>query len=103
MLDIFYQLNRELFVEGRSFLDGNTGDIANLIVNAFIDKDGNEISPDTVKTILTPSQNRQTTETPQKNRHRQNVIKQNSPARPFQDFGTFLYFTHLHHKFLKIN
>lgn len=55
LVDIFYQLNRELFVEGRSFLDGNTGDIANLIVNAFIDKDGNEISPDTVKTILTPS------------------------------------------------
>lgn len=55
LVDIFYQLNRELFVEGRSFLDGNTGDIANLIVNAFVDKDGNEISPDTVKTILTPS------------------------------------------------
>lgn len=55
LVDIFYQLNRELFVDGRSFLEGNTGDIANLIVNAFIDKDGNEISPDTVKTILTPS------------------------------------------------
>ena len=55
LVDIFYQLNRELFVEGKSFLDGNTGDIANLIVNAFVDKEGNEISPESVKTILTPA------------------------------------------------
>lgn len=55
LVDVFYQLNRELFVEGKSFLDGNTGDIASLIVNNFLDKEGNEISPDTVKTILTPS------------------------------------------------
>ncbi|UOK42126.1 MULTISPECIES: hypothetical protein [Flavobacterium] len=55
LVDVFYQLNRELFVEGKSFLEGNSCDIANMIVNSFVDKEGNEISPQTVETILKPS------------------------------------------------
>lgn len=55
LVDIFYQLNRELFVDGKSYIDGNTNDLVALIVNSFVDKDGKEISPLTVKTILKPS------------------------------------------------
>lgn len=55
LVDIFYQLSRELFVEGKSFIDASNGDIVNMIVNNFIDKDNNEISPQTVETILKPS------------------------------------------------
>ena len=55
LVDIFYQLSRELFVDGKSFIDASNGDIVNMIVNNFIDKDNNEISPQTVETILKPS------------------------------------------------
>ena len=55
LVDVFYQLSRELFVDGKSYLDGNTNDIIALIVNSFLDKEGKEISPLTVKTILKPS------------------------------------------------
>jgi DNA repair ATPase RecN len=55
LVDVFYQLNRELFVDGKSYIDGTSNDIISLIVNSFIDKDGNEISPQTIETILKPS------------------------------------------------
>ena len=55
LVDIFYQLHRELFVEGKPYLDGNTNDLVLLIVNSFVDKEGKDISPLTVKTILKPS------------------------------------------------
>ena len=55
LVDVFYQLNRELFIDGKSYIDGNTNDIVALIVNSFLDKEGKEISPLTVKTILKPS------------------------------------------------
>lgn len=55
LVDIFYQLNRELFVDGKSYIDGSTNDLISLIVNTFVDKEGNEISPLTVETILKPS------------------------------------------------
>ncbi|RLZ09930.1 hypothetical protein [Faecalibacter macacae] len=55
LVDIFYQLSRELFVNGRSYLDGNVNDIAKMIAYSFVDKDGNKLSIETVKTILTPS------------------------------------------------
>lgn len=55
LVDIFYQLNRELFVDGKSYIDGNTNDLITIIVNSFVDKEGKEISPLTVKTILKPS------------------------------------------------
>jgi hypothetical protein len=55
LVDVFYQLHRELFVDGKSYIDGNTNDLISWIVNTFVDKDGNEISPLTVETILKPS------------------------------------------------
>jgi hypothetical protein len=55
LVDVFYQLHRELFVDGKPYIDGNTNDLVALIVNSFVDKDGKEISPLTVKTILKPS------------------------------------------------
>jgi len=55
LVDVFYQLHRELFVDGKPYIDGNTNDLVSLIVNSFVDKDGKEISPLTVKTILKPS------------------------------------------------
>ena len=55
LVDVFFQLNRELFIEGKPFLDANTNDFVALICNNFVDKEGRKISPDTVRTILTPS------------------------------------------------
>ena len=54
-IDIHYQFLRELFVDGKSILDGSVNDLVAIIVNSYVDKDGKEISPETVKTILTPS------------------------------------------------
>lgn len=55
LVDIFYQLHRELFTDGKPIIDGNINDIIAVIVNSFVDKDGRELSPETVKTMLTPS------------------------------------------------
>ena len=55
IVDVFYQLNRELFVDGKPYIDGNVNDIIAVIVNCFEDKGGLPISPQTVKTILKPS------------------------------------------------
>lgn len=55
IVDVFYQLSREMFVEGKPFIDGNVNDIIAIIVNSFEDKGGLPISPLTVKTILKPS------------------------------------------------
>jgi hypothetical protein len=55
LVDIFYQLHRELFTNGKPIIDGNINDFVAVIVNSFVDKDGREISPETVKTMLTPS------------------------------------------------
>lgn len=55
LVDIFYQLHRELFTDGKPIIDGNINDIVAVIVNSFTDKDGRESSPETVKTMLTPS------------------------------------------------
>lgn len=54
-VDIFYQLSREILIEGKPVIEGNINDVANVIVNSFVDKDGKEISPQSVKTILQPS------------------------------------------------
>ncbi|MBS7332312.1 MAG: hypothetical protein KIG88_01780 [Weeksellaceae bacterium] len=55
LVDIFYQLNRELFINGKNYLDGNVNDLAKMIAYSFVDKDGNKLSIETIKTILTPS------------------------------------------------
>jgi len=54
-IDVHYQFTRELFVDGKPILDGSVNDLVAIIVNSFLDKDGKDISPETVKTILTPS------------------------------------------------
>jgi len=54
-VDVFYQMSREIIVEGKPMVEGNINDIATMIVNTFIDKDGREISLQSVKTILQPS------------------------------------------------
>ena len=53
--DIFYQLHRELFISGKPYIDGSINDLVAVIVNSFVDKDGKELSPETIKTTLTPS------------------------------------------------
>lgn len=55
IVDVYYQLHYELFAEGKPFIDGNKNDLVEMICHSFVDKDGNEISPATVGTILTPS------------------------------------------------
>ncbi|MGJ1447491.1 hypothetical protein ACR79S_10755 [Sphingobacterium spiritivorum] len=54
-VDIFYQLNRELFTNGKPVIDGNVNDFVAILVNSFVDKNGKELSPQTIKTIFTPS------------------------------------------------
>lgn len=54
-VDIFYQLSREILVDGKPVIEGNINDMAAIIVNSFVDKDGKEISTQSVKTILQPS------------------------------------------------
>lgn len=55
IVDVFYQLSREMFIDGKPFIDGSVNDIIAIIVNSFEDKGGLAISPLTVKTILKPS------------------------------------------------
>lgn len=54
-VDIFYQLTREIIIDGKPIIEGNINDVAAIIVNSFVDKDGKEISTQSVKTILQPS------------------------------------------------
>lgn len=54
-VDIFYQLSRELFVDGKPMIEGNMNDMAAMIVSTFLDKDGRELNPMSVQTILKPS------------------------------------------------
>ena len=55
LVDIFIQLQREYFVDSRPAIEAENSEIVQLICNNFIDKDGNSISPQTVKTIMMPS------------------------------------------------
>lgn len=55
LVDIFYQLHRELFTNGKPIIDGNINDFVAVIVNSFTDKDGRELSPDSIATMFRPS------------------------------------------------
>ena len=55
LVDIFIQLQREIFVDSRPAIEAENSDIVQLVCQNFTDKDGNAISPQTVKTILMPS------------------------------------------------
>ena len=54
-VDIFFQLMYEKKVEGKPYLEAPPKELAEMIVSWFKDKDGKEISLETVKTILKPS------------------------------------------------
>lgn len=55
LVDVFIQLQREYFVNSRPAIEAENSEIVQLICNNFTDKDGNPISPQTVKTIMMPS------------------------------------------------
>lgn len=57
LVDVFFQLNRELFIDGKPYIEGNVNDIIAVIVNCFEDKSGLSLSPATIDTILRPSKN----------------------------------------------
>lgn len=54
-VDIFFQLMHEKNVNGRPFLEASPNELAEMIATWFKDKEGKEISVETVKTILKPS------------------------------------------------
>lgn len=54
-VDIFYQLIYEKQTNGKSIIETDNATIAEILSTSFLDKDGNEISAETVRTILKPS------------------------------------------------
>lgn len=51
-VDMSFQLTKEITVDGKPLLNIGSNDLAQFITNNFIDKNGNELSLNTVKTIL---------------------------------------------------
>ena len=49
---MFFQLTKEITVDGKPLLNIGSNDLAQFITNNFIDKNGNALSLNTVKTIL---------------------------------------------------
>lgn len=54
-VDIFYQLMHEKQISGKPYLEASTNELCEMIATYFKDKDGRDISIDTIKTILKPS------------------------------------------------
>jgi hypothetical protein len=54
-VDIFFQLTHEKKVDGKPYLEASPNELAEMIATWFKDKEGKEISIDTIKTILKPS------------------------------------------------
>lgn len=54
-VDIFYQLMHEKKINNKPYLEASPNELCEMIATYFIDKDGRDISIDTVKTILKPS------------------------------------------------
>ncbi|WCM43561.1 hypothetical protein MG290_14650 (plasmid) [Flavobacterium sp. CBA20B-1] len=53
LVDIFYQLHRELFTEGKPIIDGNINDFVAVIVNSFTDTDEEEEKPSFIDRLET--------------------------------------------------
>lgn len=54
-VDIFFQLMHEKKINGKPYLDASPNELCEMIATYFKDKDGHDISIDTIKTILKPS------------------------------------------------
>lgn len=54
-IDIFFQLMHEKKVGGKPYLEASPNELADMITTWFKDKEGKEISIETIKTILKPS------------------------------------------------
>lgn len=54
-VDIFFQLTKEMTIDGKPLLDAGFNDLALFLANNFKDKNGKELSLNTVKTILNTS------------------------------------------------
>jgi hypothetical protein len=54
-VDVFFQLTKEMSIDGKPLLNMGSNDLAQFITNNFIDKNGNALSLNTVKTILNVS------------------------------------------------
>lgn len=54
-VDIFFQLMHEKKVNGKPYLDASPNELCEMIAAYFKDKEGHDISIDTIKTILKPS------------------------------------------------
>lgn len=54
-VDIFFQLMHEKKINGKPYLDASPNELCEMIAAYFKDKDGRDISIDTIKTILKPS------------------------------------------------
>jgi hypothetical protein len=54
-VDIFFQLMHEKKINGKPYLDASPNELCDLIATYFKDKEGRDISVDTIKTILKPS------------------------------------------------
>lgn len=57
LVDVFYQMYRELFVPNihRNYIDGHLNDLVKIIHYSFTDKEGKDLSMETIKTLLSPS------------------------------------------------
>ncbi len=54
-IDIFFQLIHEKKINDKPYLEATPNELCDMIATYFKDKDGNDISTDTIKTILKPS------------------------------------------------
>ena len=54
LIDIFYQLLHEIFIEGKPYIDNTPTEVANMIVDIFAGKGGKNLSLSSVQTTLSP-------------------------------------------------
>ena len=54
-VDVFFQLTKEITVDGKPLLNAGFNELAQFLTDYFIDKNGNRLSLNTVKTILNTS------------------------------------------------
>ena len=54
-VDVFFQLTKEIKYNGKPVLEAEPTDIAEFLTHCFVDKDNNNLSIESIKTILNPS------------------------------------------------